>query len=168
MSKDTLDENILRKHKGISFVGVTTCFVCHDNDGRIFMAKRSSRTRDEHGRWDVGGGGLDWGLTAESNTIKEIQEEYSATPIKIKFMGYRDVFRTLPDGTSTHWLALDFAAQVNPEDVIINEVEMFEDSGWFTIDDLPAPLHSQVPNMFKANENQLKEILNVRASSHKF
>lgn len=159
MSQATPDEAFFKKHKGVSFVGVATCFICHDDSGRIFMAKRSEQSRDERGRWDVGGGGLDWGLTAEENAIKEIQEEYSATPTKLKFLGYRDVFRTMPDGTSTHWLALDFTAQVNPAEVLINEVEKFDDSGWFTIDSLPTPLHSQIETMFKMNEEQLKIVL---------
>jgi ADP-ribose pyrophosphatase YjhB (NUDIX family) len=154
-----LDKDFLKKHKGISFVGVTTCFICYDAQGRIFMAKRSDMARDEQGRWDIGGGGLDWGLTAEANVVKEIQEEYSATPSKVDFLGYRDVFRTLPDGTSTHWLALDFAALVNPEDVAINEPDKFDDSGWFTLSTLPSPLHSQILNTFDANEAHLRDIL---------
>lgn len=158
MTQKILDETLLKKHKGISFVGVTTCFICYDTSGRIFMAKRSSQARDEQGRWDIGGGGLDWGLTAEANVIKEIQEEYSATPVEVEFLGYRDVFRTLPDDTSTHWLALDFAALVNPEDMVINEPDKFDDSGWFTLGALPVPLHSQIIHTFKANEKALKKI----------
>ena len=91
--------------------------------------------------------------------IKEIREEYSATPIAIEFMGYRDVFRTLSDNSPTHWLALDFAAQVNRQDVNINEPDMFEDSGWFTIDTLPSPLHSQTLKTSKTNEDIMKRIL---------
>lgn len=159
MNQPQLDKAFLKKHKGVSFVGVTTCFICHDGDGRIFMAKRSERARDERGTWDIGGGGLDWGLTARGNVIKEIQEEYAATPIKVVFLGYRDVFRTLPSGESTHWLALDFAAHVDPNEVRINEPDKFDDCGWFTVNQLPAPLHSQILNTFKANEKQLKEIL---------
>lgn len=159
MVQKMLNETFFKKHKGVSFVGVTTCFICYDASGRIFMAKRSHQARDEQGCWDIGGGGLDWGLTAEANVIKEIQEEYTATPSRVDFLGYRDVFRSLADGTSTHWLALDFAALVNPDDVAINEPEKFDDSGWFTLESLPSPLHSQILNTFKANEIILKKIL---------
>lgn len=159
MNDGYIDDAILRAQRGVGFVGITTCFICYDSQGRIFMAKRSSQARDEQGRWDIGGGGLDWGLTAEANVVKEIQEEYSATPSSVEFLGYRDVFRTLPDGTSTHWLALDFAALVSPEDVVINEPDKFDDSGWFTLGTLPSPLHSQIINTFNANEAHLKNIL---------
>src|SRR5688500_1166248 len=101
------------------------------------MAKRSQKARDEKGCWDVGGGGLDWGLTAEQNVVKEVQEEYTAVPRAIEFMGYRDVFRSLPNGDATHWLALDFAVQVDADDVAIGESDKFDDAGWFTLDSLP-------------------------------
>ena len=141
---DKLTPEILRQHKGVSFAGITTCFFCTDGQGKLFLAKRSNKARDEHGNWDVGGGGLKFGIRAIDNAIREIQEEYSATPTNIEFIGYRDILRNLPDGTPTHWVALDFKAVVDPKDVKINEPDMFDDSGWFKLDDLPAPLHSQV------------------------
>lgn len=156
---NALPEDILRTHKGVSFVGVTTCFVCHDGSGNIFMAKRSQEARDEKGCWDIGGGGLDWGLTAEQNVIKEVQEEYAAIPKAVEFMGYRDVFRNLPDGTETHWLALDFAVLIDPKTAKINEPTKFDDAGWFTLDSLPSPLHSQIITTLNKNMPVLRYIL---------
>lgn len=154
-----LSKELIRSHKGVSFVGVTTCFVCHDGNGKIFMAKRSNKARDEKGTWDIGGGGLDWGLTAEQNVIREVQEEYTAIPQEVEFMGYRDVFRTLTDGTETHWLALDFAVQLDPADVKIGEPDKFDDAGWFTPGDLPVPLHSQILATLDKNKIALHRIL---------
>ncbi len=143
-----LSPETLRQHKGISFVGVTTSFICHDGKGHIFMAKRTPKCRDEIGRWDNGGGGLKWGQKAKENAIREIKEEYSVTPQKIDFLGYRDVFRIQND-TKTHWLSLDFLAEVDPKKVKINEPDFFTDSGWFSLDNLPQPLHSQFPTILK-------------------
>ena len=120
------------------------------------MAKRSNNARDEQGRWDIGGGGLKWDNTAIDNAIREIEEEYSVTPLNISFLGYRDVFRQLPDGTPNHWLALDFIALVDRQKVKINEPEIFDDSGWFTLNNLPSPLHSQLHNIFNKYESELK------------
>lgn len=138
-----LSPDILREHKGISFTGITTCFFCHDGKGKFFLAKRSKNARDEQGTWEIGGGGLKWGLTAEENMRREVKEEYNGEVLESVFLGYRDVLRTLPDGTQTHWLGLDFAALVDPAQIKINEPDMFDDAGWFTLDNLPAPLHSQ-------------------------
>jgi len=64
----------LRKHKGVSFTGITTVFLCHDGKGNLLLGKRSKNTRDEHGRWDVGAGGLKHGQTVEENLKREIKE----------------------------------------------------------------------------------------------
>lgn len=153
-----LSPEILRQHKGISFVGVTTSFICHDGKGHIFMAKRGKKCRDEIGRWDNGGGGLKWGQKAKENAIREIREEYCVTPKKIEFLGYRDVFRS-HNGHENHWLSLDFLAEVDRSKVKINEPDFFNDSGWFSLGNLPWPLHSQTPTLFNKYKKQLAEIL---------
>ncbi len=131
---DKLTPEVIRAQKGISFVGVTTSFLCYDKTGQFVMAKRSKNARDEQGTWDQGGGGLKWGVAAEDNVRREVLEEYGANAQKIDFLGYRDVFRTLPDGTKTHWLLLSFAVLVNREEVSNNEPEMIDEVGWFTRD----------------------------------
>jgi 8-oxo-dGTP diphosphatase len=159
MTIKKLSPEILRQHKGISFAGITTCFFCYNHQGEIFMAKRSHKTRDEHGRWENGGGGLKWGSTVEANIRREIKEEYNATALKMEFLGYRDVFRTLEDGTPTHWVGLDFAVLVDPREIKINEPDMFDGSGWFRLDSLPIPLHSQVELTIKKYRPRLNQIL---------
>lgn len=143
-----LSAETLRQHKGISFVGVTTPFVCYDEHGRIFMAKRSKNARDEHGRWDFGSGGLKVGQSVEENMRRELLEEYGATPLETTLIGYFDLFRTLPDGTPTHWVAIAHAVKVDPSQMKIMEPDMVDDSGWFTLDALPSPLHSSIESVF--------------------
>ena len=158
---EKLPPDVLRRHKGLSFVGVATCFFCHDGSGNLFMAHRSQNARDEHGRWDVGAGGLKWGVTAEENIAREVEEEYGVKPLEISFLGYRDAFREMPDGVATHWIGLDFLVKVDRESVRISEPDMFDESGWFTVDNLPEPLHSQIPyaiEKYKATFEELKPL----------
>lgn len=122
------------------------------------MAKRSQQARDEKGAWDIGGGGLDFGLTASENVRKEVMEEYAAETKKIDFIGYRDVMRDTDQGVS-HWVALDFAVLVDGTTVKINEPHKFDDSGWFDMGKLPSPLHSQVKNAFEKYSSQLESIV---------
>lgn len=161
MDFEKLSPDILRQHKGISFTGITTVFFCHDGKGNLFLAKRSNKTRDEHGRWDVGGGGLKHGQSAEESLKRELLEEYNVVPKKIDFINYYDAFRETADGLPTHWLALVFACLVDPNDVKINEIEMFDDSGWFNIDNLPQPLHSQLLRSFNDNRNALEKAMGI-------
>jgi 8-oxo-dGTP diphosphatase len=110
-----LSPEVLRTHKGISFVGVTTTFLCHDGKGNFVMAKRGQNARDEQGRWEIGAGGLKAGTPILENVKREIKEEYNAKALEIEYMGYRDMHRKLDDGTPTHWVALDFAVLVDPQ-----------------------------------------------------
>jgi len=130
--------------KGEDFTGVTIVYLCHDGKGNVLLNKRSNKCRDEHGTWDPGGGGLEFGDTVENTLKKEIAEEYCTDVISHDFLGYRDVHRE-HNGKKTHWVALDFKVQVDPRKVKIGEPHKFDDIGWFNIDSFPEILHPQLP-----------------------
>ncbi len=140
--------------KGIDFVGVTIVFFCHDGNGNILLGKRSKDARDENGTWDIGGGGLELGEKVEERLQKEIEEEYCTEIIEYEFLGYRDVHRQL-NGTSTHWVALDFKVLINPYLLSNGEPNKFDEVKMFKFDDLPSPLHSQLPHFFKKYKDEL-------------
>ena len=140
--------------KGVDYVGVCVSFFCHDGKGNFVMAKRSVNARDEHGRWDIGGGGLEFGGQVEDTLRNEIKEEYGTEVVSYEFLGYRDVHRQ-QDGKNTHWLALDFKVLVDPTLVRNAEPHKFDDVRWFTFDTLPDNIHSQLPNFLKSNREKL-------------
>ncbi len=143
-----------RIQKGKDYTGVTVTYLCHDGAGNILMHKRSERCRDEHGRWDCGGGALEFEDTIEDTLKKEVREEYGTEVLDFEFLGYRDVHRE-HDGKKTHWVALDFKVLVDPAQVVNNEPHKFEEVAWFTKDALPEPLHSQLPGYFERYREQL-------------
>ncbi len=153
-----LDEKTLRQHKGISFVGISTVFFCHDGNGKFLMSKRSKNTRDEQGKWEIPGGGLKWGSTAIDNVKREVKEELGANPKEISLMGYRDVFRTI-DGAKTHWLMIDFCVLVDPKEVMRNELDNADEIGWFTLDEQPSPVHSQHKKLMKKYKDYFSKVL---------
>jgi ADP-ribose pyrophosphatase YjhB (NUDIX family) len=159
MAFEKLSPEVLRQHKGISFTGITTVFYCHDGYGKLFLTKRSKNTRDEHGRWDPGGGGLKHGQSIEESLRREVLEEYNVVPIESEFIGYYDVFRETPQGLPTHWLAMCFAVKVDPDQVKINEPEMVDDFGWFTLGNLPSPMHSQFNHIYSKFGDKLRDIM---------
>ncbi|WP_433789966.1 NUDIX domain-containing protein [Actinoplanes sp. CA-252034] len=121
---------------------VSCVFVCHDGAGRILLARRSARARDEPGAWDCGAGALEFGETFEAAVTREVGEEYTASPLEIRQLGVRNVLR---DDPPSHWVAVVFAVRVDPAAVRIGEPHKFDDLAWFSVGDLPTPLHSQLP-----------------------
>lgn len=141
--------------KGVDYIGVTIVYFCHDDAGRFVMAKRSKNARDEQGRWDIGGGGLEFGESAEDTLRREIKEEYSTDVLNYEFLGYRDVRRE-KDGMLTHWIALDFKVRIAPAKVAIGEPHKFDDIGFFTFDTIPENIHSQLPEFLRLYRKKLE------------
>ncbi|MBI4059123.1 NUDIX domain-containing protein [Candidatus Microgenomates bacterium] len=146
-----------RLEKGVDYPGVTIVYFCHDGNGKFIMAKRSHNTRDEHGRWDIRAGALEFGDTPEQTLRKEISEEYCTEVVSFEFLGFRDVQRE-HQGKKTHWLALDFKMRVDPSKVKNGEPHKFEAIGWFSLDDRPADeeVHSQFPHFLELYTSKLR------------
>ena len=140
--------------KGVDYTGVTIVYYCHDGQGNFVMSKRSTSCRDEHGRWDPGGGGLEFGDTVENTLKKEIKEEYCTDVLSYEFLGFRDVHRE-HDGVKTHWIGLDFKVLVDRGKVKNGEPNKFDEIGWFSIDNLPDPVHSQFPKFLELYREKL-------------
>jgi 8-oxo-dGTP diphosphatase len=119
---------------------VSVVFVCRDPDGRILLARRGPGARDEPGTWDCGAGALEFGETFEQAVTREVSEEYATRPLAVDLRGVRNVIRG-----DSHWVAVVFEVRVDPGAVAIGEPHKFDALGWFAPDQLPAPLHSQLP-----------------------
>lgn len=104
----------------------------------------------------MGGGGLEFSDTVENTLKKEIAEEYCTDVMSYEFLGYRDVHRE-NQRVKTHWIALDFKVRVNKEKVANGEPHKFDDVQWFTLSNLPSPLHSQFPNFLEKYKDKLED-----------
>ena len=121
------------------------------------MGKRSVNARDEHGMWDLGGGGIEFGESAEDTVRREIREEYGAEVRACEFLGYMDAHRE-QDGRQTHWISLGFKALVDPLEIRNAEPDMCDEIQWFTLDSLPEEnLHSQLPQFLERFKARLEE-----------
>ena len=121
---------------------VSCVFVCHDDSGRILLARRSTGARDEPGTWDCGAGAIEFGETFEQAVTREVTEEYGTPPLTVTQRGVRNILRTDPP---SHWVAVVFAVRLDPAAARIAEPHKFDDLRWFDPDQLPEPLHSQLP-----------------------
>ncbi len=130
--------------RGFDHIGVCAPFVIHDGKGKILLHKRGKNARDEHGRWDVGGGAVEFGETLEAAVRRELKEEFGADALEITYITTYEAHRE-HDGQKTHWIAVTHAVLVDPDTVVIGEPDKIDEIGWFGLDDLPDPLHSMFP-----------------------
>lgn len=140
--------------QGIDHPGVAIIFFCHDGKGNFVLAKRGEKARDEQGNWDIGGGGLDLGVSVEETLHKEIKEEYCTDVLSYEFLGYRDVHR-VHNGKPTHWVTLDFKVLIDPTLVANGEPHKFSEVKMFPLGSFPKPLHSQLPYALEKYKDKL-------------
>lgn len=143
---------------GVDCIGVSVVGMCHDGNGKFVLLKRSANARDEHGKWDMCAGALDFGNTLEDQIRQEVKEELGAQVLAMQYLGYRDAFRS-QNNQPTHWVGHDFLVQVNPADVRIGEPHKFTEIGWFAVGSFPEEklLHSQIPIALKRYKDKLTE-----------
>jgi len=140
--------------KGFDYIGVGIVFYCHDGNGNVVLAKRNSNCKDEHGNWDIGGGGVEFGEDLIEALKREIKEEYGTVVLDFEFLGYRDVHR-IHNGKKTHWIALDFKVLVDKNKVKNAEPHKFDEVKWFKHNEFPSPIHSQFPVFLKNYKDKL-------------
>lgn len=141
--------------KAKDYTGVCIVHYCHDGKGNVLMNLRSENCRDEYNRWDIGGGGLKYGEKLSDAVARELAEEYKAEALEIEPLGFREVIKTRRNGDTSHWIAFDFKVLVDPDKVENGEPHKHTEIKWFAMDELPDPLHSQLPTFLE----KYKEIL---------
>ena len=106
---------------GIDFVGVSVSFFCHD--GKDFLIhKRSDKCRDEIGRWDFGGGQLEFGETPHEAVLREVKEEYQTEGAVEKQLPSYSLIRK-ENGVESHWLIMPFIIKLDRKKVRIDDPE---------------------------------------------
>lgn len=139
--------------RGVDYIGVTVVFFCHDGKGKYLLHRRSKKCRDEIGNWDPGGGAMEHGESFEEAVMREIKEEYSVVPKKLRHVGVWNVVRKIKGG-KTHWVAVIFKAEVDSKKVAIGDPEKMDEIGWFEENKWPAPLHSKFNEIWQTIENR--------------
>ena len=143
--------------QGTDFIGVSVVYFCHDGKGNVVMAQRSQNARDEKGRWDIGGGAMEFSETVDSALKKEIFEEYNCEVKSYEFLGFREVHRE-HEGNKTHWIALDFKVLVDATNLKTNEPHKFDAVKLFSYKDMireHSKIHSQLPEFLEKYKDKL-------------
>lgn len=142
MSNVQIADDSIDLRRGIDHIGVSACAIIHDGEGNLLMMKRGQKARDERGRWDICGGAIEFGESVDEAVRREVEEELCTPPLEIDFVTAYDAHRE-HEGDKTHWIALVHVVRVDRSKVKIGEPHKIEEIGWFNLDTLPEPRHSQ-------------------------
>ena len=97
----------------------------------------------------LGRGAVEFGEKTEDALQREIREEYGTDVLEFDFLGFMDVHRVDHERNKTHWVALCYKVLVDREKVKNASPKDHDEIGWFTLDNLPNPVHSQLPTFLE-------------------
>ncbi len=120
--------------KGIDYIGVGVGGMIFDALGRVFLAKRGRGARNESGRWEFPGGGVEFGEALECALAREVMEEYGIT---IEVGELLDVVNHVIPVEGQHWVSPTFICRLTGGTPVIREPHKCEEIGWFRIDAIP-------------------------------
>ncbi|MCM4081292.1 NUDIX domain-containing protein [Paractinoplanes hotanensis] len=119
---------------GHDFVGVGVGAMVFDDEGRVFLAKRGAKARNEAGLWEFPGGMVDFGERLADAVVREFDEEYGMAVEVTGLIGVAD--HILP-AEGQHWVSPSFTARHVGGTPAIREPEKCTEIGWFRLDALP-------------------------------
>lgn len=113
-----------------------SCAVIFNNDRKVLLTKRHNPSNEEvHDKWQLPGGGIDYGEHPRVSVIREVTEETGLTIslISAQPYAYSHVFKT----TGAHIVMMIYAADhVSGEVDISADLEETSDFGWFSLDEI--------------------------------
>lgn len=125
---------------GHDYIGVGMGAMVFNDEGRVFLAQRGPKAKNERGCWEFPGGSVEFGETLVAAIRREFREEYDMQIELVELLDVSD--HILPD-EGQHWVSPTFIARHTAGEPRIVEPEKCTAIGWFALDALPKPL-SQV------------------------
>ena len=117
---------------GIDYIGVGMGALIFNNDGKLLLAKRGKKAKNERGKWEIPGGALEFGETFAEGLKREIQEELD---IEIEVGGILQLCDHIISEEKQHWVAPTYFCKIISGIPKILEPEKCEEIGWFSIEE---------------------------------
>lgn len=124
--------------RGVDYIGVGVGAIIVDKTtGKLFLAKRGPKAKNERGLWEFPGGSVEFGETLRAALIREIREEYGITIEVGQLLTVTD--HILPD-EKQHWISPSYICRIVEGAPVIREPEKCAEIGWFAPDNMPEDL----------------------------
>ena len=123
--------------RGVDYIGVGVGAILVDSQGRLFLAKRGEKAKNERGCWEFPGGSVEFGETLAAALKREMLEEYG---VEIAVGDLLDVVDHILPAENQHWVSPTYICRIVRGEPRIVEPEKCAAIGWFRPDSVPEPL----------------------------
>lgn len=123
--------------RGVDYIGVGVGAILVDSQGRLFLAKRGVKAKNERGCWEFPGGSVEFGETLAAALKREMLEEYG---VEIAVGDLLDVVDHILPAENQHWVSPTYICRIVRGEPRIVEPEKCAAIGWFRPDSVPEPL----------------------------
>lgn len=123
--------------RGVDFIGVGVGAIIVDEAGRVFLARRGPKAKNERGLWEFPGGSVEFGERLADALRREIREEYG---IDIEVGALLDVADHILPDEGQHWVSPTYLCRIVSGTPSIREPGKCTEIGWFAPETIPAGL----------------------------
>jgi 8-oxo-dGTP diphosphatase len=123
--------------RGIDYIGVGVGAIIINDQGKLFMARRGLKAKNERGLWEFPGGSVEYGETLANALGREMREEYG---IEIQVGELLDVVDHILPEEHQHWVSPTYLCTIKSGTPVILEGDKCSEIGWFAPDEAPADL----------------------------
>lgn len=115
--------------KGTDYIGVGVGALII-KEGKLLIQKRGKKTNNQRGKWEIPGGGVEWGETFKDALKREVKEEIG---VEIEVISQFGLWDEILVEEKQHWVAPTFICKIKKGTPKIMEPEKSEEIGWFTL-----------------------------------
>jgi 8-oxo-dGTP diphosphatase len=125
-------EMVTKPKRGTDFIGVGVGALIQDAEGKILLAKRGAKAKNERGTWEVPGGGVEFGETLIEGLQREMKEELN---IEIEVIDMVQVCDHILPDEKQHWVSPTYRCRIIGGTPTIMEPQKCDEIGWFTLEE---------------------------------
>jgi mutator protein MutT len=123
--------------RGVDYIGVGVGAIIVDQQGRLFLARRGPKAKNERGLWEFPGGSVELGERLVDALRREIREEYG---VEIEVGEQLDVVDHILPDEGQHWVSPTFICRIESGEPVIREPDKCSEIGWFSLGQVPPDL----------------------------
>jgi len=119
--------------KGVDYIGVAAGVMVFNAEGKVLLAKRGPKARNERGMWEFPGGSVDFNELRIDAAKREIKEEFN---IDVEIISCLHTIDHMIPEEQQHWVSSTYIARWTDGDVTLMEPEKISECIWMELADI--------------------------------